>query len=180
MRLTHLADYAVVMMTAAARRGALDSGKRPARVSAAELAQDTGVPLPTAQKLMSQLAGTGLLTSVRGAGGGFALARPATDISLADIIEAVEGPIAMTMCSGSDELSECALDAHCRVKPHMGIVSNAVRGALGAVSLESLVQQPPAVRPEPVEGLSFSSSHTKERQGFDKLSPNGVGVSSAS
>jgi len=132
MRLTHLADYAVVMMTAAARRG------DAVRVSAAELAQDTGVPLPTAQKLMGQLASAGLLSSVRGVGGGFMLARPVTDISLADIVEAVEGPIAMTMCSGSEEASECALDAHCQVKPHMGIVSNAVRGALGAVSLQSL------------------------------------------
>ncbi|MGI8610921.1 MAG: SUF system Fe-S cluster assembly regulator [Sphingomicrobium sp.] len=132
MRLTHLADYAVVMMTAAARRG------DAVRVSAAELAQDTGVPLPTAQKLMGQLAGAGLLSSVRGARGGFMLARPVTEISLADIVEAVEGPIAMTMCSGSEEASDCALDAHCRVKPHMGVVSKAVRGALGAVSLESL------------------------------------------
>ena len=69
---------------------------------------------------------------------GFTLARPVTEISLADIVEAVEGPIAMTMCSGSDGPSECALDANCRVKPHMGIVSNAVRGALDAVSLQSL------------------------------------------
>jgi FeS assembly SUF system regulator len=132
MRLTHLADYAVVLMTAAARRG------ETIWLSAAELSQDTGVPLPTAQKLMGQLAVAGLLNSVRGAGGGFMLARPVNEISLADIVEAVEGPIAMTMCSGSDEPSECALDAHCRVKPHMGIVSNAVRGALGAVSLQSL------------------------------------------
>ena len=139
MRLTHLADYAVVMMTAAARREALLGGEGAVRVSAAELAQDTGVPLPTAQKIMSQLAGAGLLNSVRGAGGGFMLARPVTEISLADIVEAVEGPIAMTMCSGSDEASDCALDAHCRVKPHMGVVSSAVRGALGAVSLQSLV-----------------------------------------
>ena len=62
--------------------------------AARSLAQETGVPLPTAQKLMGQLAGVGLLTSVRGAGGGFALARPAQNISLADIVEAVEGPIA--------------------------------------------------------------------------------------
>src|SRR5688500_926182 len=102
MRLTHLADYAVVLMTAAARR---DAG---ARLSATELAADTGVPLPTAQKLMGQLASAGLLTSVRGAGGGFALARPVTDISLAEIVEAVEGPIAMTVCSGHDGASDCA------------------------------------------------------------------------
>ncbi len=134
MRLTHLADYAVVMMTAAARR---DAG---ARLSATELAGETGVPLPTAQKLMGKLAGAGLLTSVRGASGGFALARRGEDISLADIIEAVEGPIAMTQCTGSDEPSDCALDAHCRLKPHMNVVSNAVRGALGAVRLTELAR----------------------------------------
>ena len=134
MRLTHLADYAVVLMTAAARRPAA------ARLSATELSGETGVPLPTAQKLMGLLAGAGLLNSVRGAGGGFTLARPAADISLPDIVEAVEGPIAMTVCSGHDGVSDCALDAHCRLKPHMGIVGNAVRGALGAVSLTELAQ----------------------------------------
>jgi FeS assembly SUF system regulator len=134
MRLTHLADYAVVLMTAAARR---DAG---ARLSATELASETGVPLPTTQKLMGQLAGSGLLSSVRGAGGGFAMARPVADISLADIIEAVEGPIAMTVCSGQEGASDCALDAHCRVKPHMGMVGAKVRGALGAVSLQELAQ----------------------------------------
>ena len=132
MRLSHLADYAVVLMTAAARRPA------SARLSATELSAETGVPLPTAQKLMGQLAGRGLLTSMRGAGGGFALARPAQEISLADIVEAVEGPIAMAACS--DGKFDCALDAHCRVKPHMGIVGHAVRGALGAVSLTELAR----------------------------------------
>ncbi len=131
MRLTHLADYAVVMMTAAARRPAA------ARLSATELADETGVPLPTAQKLMQRLAAHGLLVGTRGSGGGYALARPVSAISLADIVEAVEGPIAMTQCA--DGLpSDCALDAHCRVKPHMGIVGAKVRGALGAVSLQEL------------------------------------------
>ena len=132
MRLTHLADYAVVLMTAAARR------EPSARLSATELAQATGVPLPTAQKLTGLLANAGLLSSVRGAGGGFALARSVTEISLADIVEAVEGPIAMTVCS--EGRSDCALDAHCRIKPHMGVVGHAVRGALGAVSLTELAQ----------------------------------------
>ena len=133
MRLSHLADYAVVLMTAAARYPA------GARLSATELANDTGVPLPTTQKLMGQLAACGLLTSARGAGGGFALAKPATEISLADIVEAVEGPIALTMCSDSNN-HECILDAHCRVKPHIGVVGRAVRGALGAVSLTELAR----------------------------------------
>src|SRR5258708_38699731 len=133
MRLSPLADYAVVLMTAAARR------PPGARLSATELACDTGVPLPTTQKLMGQLAASGLLTSARGASGGFALAKSANEISLADIVEAVEGPIALTMCSDSNN-HECILDAHCRVKPHIGVVGNAVRGALGAVSLTELAQ----------------------------------------
>ncbi|HEX2803359.1 MAG TPA: SUF system Fe-S cluster assembly regulator [Sphingomicrobium sp.] len=132
MRLSHLADYAVVLMTAAARR---DAGER---LSATELSAETGVPLPTTQKLMGQLAACGLLDSSRGAGGGFSLARPAAEISLADVVEAVEGPIAMTVCS--EGRTDCALDAHCRVKPHMGVVGNAVRGALGAVSLTELAR----------------------------------------
>ena len=132
MRLTHLADYAVVIMTAAARREA------GARLSASELAQETGVQLPTTQKLMGRLAAEGLLTSVRGAAGGFALARPAGKITLADIVEAVEGPIAMTICA--EGRTDCALDAHCMVKPHMSVVRAKVRGALGAVSLQELAR----------------------------------------
>lgn len=153
MRLSHLADYAVVLMTAAARRPAGE------RLSATELAAETGVPLPTTQKLMGQLASAGLLTSVRGAAGGFSLSRPATRISLADIVEAVEGPIAMTVCS--EGRTDCALDAHCRVKPHMGVVGNAVRGALGAVSLQSLALP-----------LSLSKG---ERSHFDELNVSALG-----
>ena len=131
MRLTHLADYAVVMMTAAARR---EAGER---LSASELADETGVPLPTAQKLMGKLASAGLLDSVRGAGGGFTLARPGQDISLADIIEAIEGPIAMTTCVDPAR-HDCCIDETCRVKPHWNAVNGTVKAALAGVSLASL------------------------------------------
>jgi len=131
MRLSSLADYAVVMMAAAARRPA------DARLSATLLADETGVPLPTAQKLMGRLASAGLLDSSRGTGGGFRLARPAGEVSLADIVEAVEGPIAMTNCvEGGGHL--CAIEGNCRVKPHLRAVNYAVRGALQGVSLASL------------------------------------------
>ena len=131
MRLTSLADYAVVMMAAAARHPA------GTRLTANCLADETGVPLPTAQKLMGRLASAGLLTSARSTGGGFQLTREARGISLADIIEAVEGPIAMTNCiEGS--VHDCALEGSCRVKPHLNAVNYAVRGALQGVSLASL------------------------------------------
>jgi Rrf2 family protein len=133
MRLTSLADYAVVMMAAAARHGP------DARLSATLLAGETGVPLPTAQKLMGRLASAGLLSSARGTGGGFMLAREAGGISLADIIEAVEGPIAMTTCTDEGR-DDCALLGSCQVKPHMMSVNGLVRGALQGVSLESLAE----------------------------------------
>ena len=133
MRLTSLADYAVVMMAAAARH------PPDARLSATLLADETGVPLPTAQKLTGRLAAAGLLATARGTGGGFRLARRAGEISLADIIEAVEGPIAMTSCV--DELRhDCALERSCQVRPHMNVVNGAVRGALAGVSLSSLAE----------------------------------------
>ncbi|PSJ41658.1 RrF2 family transcriptional regulator [Allosphingosinicella deserti] len=131
MRLTSLADYAVVMMAAAARRAA------GARLSATALAEETGVPLPTAQKLMGRLASAGLLQSARGTGGGFTLSRAAPEISLADIVEAVEGPIAMTTCA-DEARNDCVLEGNCQVKPHLLAVNGAVRGALQGVSLASL------------------------------------------
>ena len=133
MRLTHLADYAVVMMTAAARR------EPCARLSATELADETGVPLPTAQKIMQQLAAHGLLVGQRGAGGGYALARPVSEISLADIVEAIEGPIVLTQCAEGVN-HDCLLDTHCRVKPHLVAVNGAFRGALKGVTLASLAE----------------------------------------
>ncbi|MBV9929625.1 MAG: Rrf2 family transcriptional regulator [Alphaproteobacteria bacterium] len=135
MRLTSLSDYAVVLLAAAARYPA------GAWLSATLLATETGIPLPTAQKLTGRLAAAGLLATARGAGGGFRLARGAQAISLADIVEAVEGPIAMTNCVDHGR-HDCALERACAVRPHMGVVNGAVRGALQAVSLEQLARVP--------------------------------------
>jgi FeS assembly SUF system regulator len=131
MRLTAQADYAVVMMSAAARHGC------GARLSATLLSEETGIPLPTAQKLMQRLAGAGLLSSLRGTGGGFKLTRPPAAITLADIIEAIEGPIAMTACVETGR-HDCGLEGHCAVQPHWPAVNAAVRGALADVSLMRL------------------------------------------
>jgi len=165
MRLSSLADYAVVMMAAAARHAA------GARLSATILAAETGVPLPTAQKLAGKLAAAGLLETQRGATGGFMLAKSCETITLADIVEAVEGPIALTSCV-EEAKHDCALESACKVRPHWGVVNDAVRGAFAGVSLASLS----TVRPEPVEGLSFSSkgkdraSTGSARTDFDSVS----------
>ncbi|OCC23966.1 SUF system Fe-S cluster assembly regulator [Croceicoccus estronivorus] len=133
MRLSSMADYAVVTMSAAARH--CGSG----RVSAAQLADETGLPAPTVQKLVSRLTSAGLLRSIRGAGGGLQLARPAAAISLADIVEAVEGPVALTACVEQGR-HDCALEQCCTVRPHWPAVNEAVRGALAQVPLTRLAQ----------------------------------------
>ena len=142
MRLSSLADYAVLMMSAAARHcgvGALVSG-RQVRMNATSLAAETGIPLPTAQKLVSRLSAAGLLESTRGTGGGVRLSRPPATISLADIVEAVEGPIVMTSCVET-ERHDCALECACQVRPHMGVVNGAIRGALASFWLQSLAAE---------------------------------------
>ena len=139
MRLSSMADYAVVTMSAAARHCG------GARTSAAELAAETGLPVPTVQKLVSLLSRAGLLRSMRGAGGGLQLARPAAAITLADIVEAVEGPIALTSCVESGK-HDCALEGSCSVQPHWGIVNAAMRGALAGIPLTQLAAQAPSTR----------------------------------
>ena len=131
MRLSSMADYAVVTMSAAARHCGM------VRVSAAQLAEETGLPPATVQKLVSKLSAAGLLRASRGAGGGLKLARPAAAISLADIVEAVEGPIALTACVEQGR-HDCGMESACTVRPHWGVVNAAVRGALEAVTLNTL------------------------------------------
>lgn len=143
MRLSSLADYAVVMMSAAARHCGVTG-----RLNATVLADETGLPLPTVQKLVSRLSAAGLIESARGTGGGFRLSRPPAAISLADIVEAIEGPIMMTACVEKGK-HDCCIDQSCKVKPHWNGVNDAVRGALAGVSLASLSKSPTRVA-EPV------------------------------
>jgi FeS assembly SUF system regulator len=144
MRLSSMADYAVVVMSAAARHCgsaqlAGTDGRKVARVNAGQLADETGLPAPTVQKLVSRLTSAGLLRSARGIGGGLKLARPAASITLADIVEAVEGPIAMTACVEHGR-HDCLIESACTVRPHWPVVNQAMRGALAGVTLIALTQ----------------------------------------
>jgi Rrf2 family protein len=109
-------------------------------VSAGELAEETGLPLPTVHKVVALLSKAGLLRALRGAGGGLQLARPAAAITLADIVEAVEGPIALTACVEHGK-HDCALEGACCVQPHWDLVNEAMRGALAGIPLTQLAQR---------------------------------------
>jgi FeS assembly SUF system regulator len=133
IRLAKLTDYGLVLMTSMAR-------KTSAPVhTARDLASVTRLPLPTVSKLLKQLLQSGLLASHRGMNGGYSLAKEPADISLAEIITAIEGPIALTECS-TDVIGLCDLERSCPIKTNQRVVSEVVRGALQKVMLADLMQ----------------------------------------
>ncbi|HHM04399.1 MAG TPA: SUF system Fe-S cluster assembly regulator [Gammaproteobacteria bacterium] len=136
LRVGKLTDYATVVMT----HLACD----PARLqSAAEIATELGLALPTVSKILKALLQHGLLVSHRGAKGGYTLARPPAEISVAAIIAAIEGPIALTECSDSDGL--CDQERGCSVRGNWQRINRAVSAALEGVTLAELAE--PGVQP---------------------------------
>ena len=129
-RLNRLTDYAVVVMTQMAH------DRQDVR-TAPQISQSTGIPLPTVAKLLSALARDGLVTSQRGAAGGYLLAQAPQDIPVAAIIQALEGPIALTACvHGSDE--HCEVASICPMQGNWNKVNLAIRTALEQVSLADM------------------------------------------
>jgi FeS assembly SUF system regulator len=141
LRVTKLTDYATVLLTALA--------DAPGRVlSAAELAERSRLEPPTVSKVLKPLAHAGLVESFRGSNGGYRLARPASAISLIEIVEAIEGPVGMTECSG--EHSSCELESHCGVRGNWRHINDVVADALRGVSLAQMLTAPPRKKPIPL------------------------------
>jgi len=131
IKLSRMADYGVILMTQLAREG-------DALKTAADLSASCALPSPTVSKLLKQLAQNGLLESHRGTKGGYTLARPATDISMADIIGAVEGPIALTDCIEADG-TICEIEALCPTRTNWRRINDVLTQALDGVSLAEMV-----------------------------------------
>ena len=131
LRISKLTDYGTVLLAHLARNP-------DAVCSAADLAARTGIALPTASKLLKSLARNGLVTSTRGASGGYRLSRDASLISAAEIIDALEGPVSITECSASD--SHCDIEEICGVGNAWQRINVAIRDALHAVSLVDLLR----------------------------------------
>jgi FeS assembly SUF system regulator len=130
LRISRLTDYATVILASLGDGGL---------ASAADIAERTRIGLPTVSKLLKALQHAGLVRSVRGARGGYQLARPAAAINAAEIIDAVEGPVALTECAGGT--GNCGLESTCLVGHGWQRISRAIRGALAGVSLEELVRR---------------------------------------
>ena len=128
LKLGKLTDYATVLLAAMAAA--------PERLHAAqELAQRTSVAAPTVAKLMKQLQQGGLVSSTRGARGGYRLMRAPAQVTVADVIRALEGPIALTDCAVH---GACALEAGCGAKAPFRLINAAITQALEAVTLANM------------------------------------------
>ncbi|WHZ18588.1 MAG: Iron-sulfur cluster regulator IscR [Rhodanobacteraceae bacterium] len=135
IRVSRLADYASVVMACLARH--------PDEVlPAAQVGEETRLEAPTVSKLLKQLARAGLVESFRGATGGYRLAKSAQDISLAEIIEALDGPIGLTECSVGH--AGCERRAYCAVAHDWQGVGAAIDNALRGVSLADMLRRQPA------------------------------------
>jgi len=128
LRISKMTDYAILMMVELARHGEM--------LSAHALAERVGVEIPTTSKVLKLLAGAGLLESYRGANGGYRVSREAGDVSVAEVISAIEGPIAMTECSVEQGL--CSQEDNCDLRGNWQRISVAVARALQEVSLAEM------------------------------------------
>jgi len=128
IRLSRLADYGIVLATCCAR----DSDKDT--FTSRELASRTGLPLPTVGKILKALCRHGILVSQRGPHGGYSLARPANTITVAELIEALDGPIALTECNAS-VAGLCDMESTCPVRSNWQIINRTVASALGNLTL---------------------------------------------
>lgn len=138
IKLGRLTDYAVTLLTQ------MIGGN--ARIwAASDLAERTGLPLPTVSKVLKQLAKSSIVETRRGAAGGYRLAKPAAVITIAAIVEAMDGPIALTECTDNGDHT-CGVESICPMSGHWNKLNRAIRRALEDVSLADMLA-PPMVFP---------------------------------
>jgi FeS assembly SUF system regulator len=133
IRFAKLTDYGLVLMTIMARNSVATVH------TARDLASASRLPLPTVSKVLKQLLQSGLLTSHRGLKGGYGLAKEPAEISVAEVVTALEGPIALTECS-TDTEGMCDLERSCPTKANQRLISQVMRGALEKVALSDLAR----------------------------------------
>src|SRR5271163_1913307 len=133
VRLGKSTDYGLVLMTCIARSE--EHSLRAAR----DLARESRLPLSTVSKLLKELSQSGLLVSHRGTKGGYVLARGSHNISVIDIIAAIEGPVAFTECT-TDVTGLCDIEPCCPIKKNQQVINQAVRGVLEKITLADLIE----------------------------------------
>lgn len=131
LRISKLADYGTVVMVYLAKNPYV-------LCTARDIALHTHLSVPTVSKILKRLTGAGLLTSVRGVSGGYSLQRAATEISVSQIIFALEEHRGITECSL--EPNDCSLQGVCAIQGNWRLISQAIETALDSVSLDALAK----------------------------------------
>jgi FeS assembly SUF system regulator len=149
LRVQKLTDHGIHIMVYLARH----KDVRNAR----QASEATRVPAPTTEKVLKRLARAGLLVSQRGVSGGYVLARPAEELSVADIVEAIEGPFGLTQCSNPAS-APCESEDDCPIRPHWAAINQAVHDALDLVSLSDIADG----RDKELTVLSPETAHSEE------------------
>ncbi len=152
-RISKLADYSTVVMAYLARRPDVLHNAR-------DITDHTHIALPTVSKILKLLARGELLTSHRGMNGGYSLARPAEEISIAAIIKAIEGDLGLTECAYQE--SHCSIESLCSIRSNWQFISQVVGDALEQVTLAQLISRTPM-------DFNFNINEPNEKQ-LDKSS----------
>ena len=130
LRLSKKADYALIAMKHLAQHSGGPS------TSAREIAEHYGIPIELMAKVLQRLVRTGLLVSTQGTRGGYTLGRPSASISVADVIQAIDGPLTVTACS--TEKSDCEQYSRCSIRDSLWQIRERIAVALGTVSLADM------------------------------------------
>jgi Rrf2 family protein len=142
LRLTKKADYSLIALKHFASRQRETGGA----VSAKEVADDCGIPLPVLSKLLQKLGKTGFLISEYGTNGGYRLARDPRLISALEVIRAIDGPIVLANCFTAD--SYCGHVGRCTVRRPLRRIHEGILRLLDSVSIEDMLQDSEEERPE--------------------------------
>ena len=143
--LSKLADYGVIIASHLA-------ADRERQMTAGTLAAETRLPRATVAKILKALAHAGIVAGARGAAGGYRLARAAKDISIAEVVAAIDGVIGLTQCSVHSP--SCERTDFCPTRPHWRRINDVVGTALAAVSLAEMVAVPRSFIAEPTVSTS--------------------------
>jgi Rrf2 family protein len=142
LRLSKKADYALIAMNHLAQK----QGGAGASTSARDIAERYDIPIELMAKVLQRLVRTGLLISTQGTRGGYTLSRPSGSISLADVIQAIDGPFTVTACSS--EKHDCEQYSKCSVRGPLWQIRERIVAALGNVSLAEMAVSEPAAAAE--------------------------------
>ncbi len=165
MRITRKSDYGLRAMVELARR------YEESPVSIGEIAASQSIPDPFLEKIMQELKGAGLIRATHGRGGGYSLCRPPAEISVREVIEALEGPVALVNCL--DASLRCEIEQGCPTSAFWAVINERFQRALGETTLDDLLRTTSNSPARDPEGRARARSRPRPRSRSTVPTPSG-------